>query len=187
MIKQAFLSLVFASALMATPVTYDTNGIFTGPDAIGGSLFNKGALVTFNNVASVTVDSPTNISLGVVTVTPPTSGTAVFAGDTLTLSILEISPSSGSGPTQAQNITGTITTASDTLTLTFAPAVIVIGSETYTLEGPYELVAPNTNSGTTSIQAFLTSAITTIPVPEPAGLGILALISLVSLLKWRKS
>ena len=162
---------------MATSVTYDTNGVFTGPDAVAGSLINDGSIITMVNQAAVTVNSPTNISLGDVIVTPPASGTAMFAGDTLTLTILESNPTLGNGLTQAMNVTGTITSVSDTLDLKFAPTTIVIGNETYQLASDYLLVAPNTNAGSTSIQASLVSRVgATIPEPSIAGMFLTGML-----------
>jgi hypothetical protein len=81
-------------------------------------------------------------------------------------------------------VSGTITSASDTLDLVFSPTVIVIGTETYTLQTTYELVAPNTNRGVTTIQAFLTSANTIIP--EPRWLVLSGCVVLVAAVLFRK-
>jgi hypothetical protein len=56
--------------------------------------------------------------------------------------------------------------------------VVVIGNETYTLpSGPILLVAPDTNSGTTSIQASLVSLVgTTIPEPSAWGMVLTGLL-----------
>ncbi len=170
--KKLAISILFCSAsAFATSVTYSTSAQFFGPDVVGGavsgnSLANAGATVTFTGVPSSTVDAPTNISLGTIQVL----GAGTFTGDSIDLTISQSDPGPAGVVITSSTIDGTITSISNGIDISFAPGTLSVASNptiTYVLESSYFLVAPDTNTGVTSIQAAVTAA------PEPASLGLL--------------
>jgi hypothetical protein len=161
--KKLALALLFcgASAFAAT-VTYSTAAVLSGPDATGGILSNCGATITFTGAPLTSVNAPTNINIGLFTVT---GGIGTFAGDSIALTITQTVPSGGSQVTSS-TIVGSVTGVSNGIDVTFAPTAFSIGTANYVLQNNYFLVAPNTNGGVTTIQAAVT-------VPEPASLALL--------------
>lgn len=161
-ISALVLGLMFAGVTFASPVTYSTSAVFSGPDLSGGNLVNGGATIKFTGVPLTPVDAPTNINIGSITAT---GGTGTFVGDSILLTITQTVPSAGSG-NSSSTVAGTITSTSNGVDLHFVPTSFNIGQVTYLLQADYFLVAPNTNNGVTTLQANVT-------VPEPASLGFI--------------
>jgi len=156
----------FANPVPAfTSVTYLTSGAFTGSDvnSSGTALKNGGATISFVQQAVQTVNAPTNINLGSIVVS---GGIGDFTNDFFTLTIVQTAPTVGTATTST-TLTGEITGNSDDLTLSFSPSTVKIGDISYILQNSkYFLVAPNTNHGTTTLQAEVVA-------PEPASLGLI--------------
>lgn len=160
--KLALALLLCGASAFASTVTYSTSAVLSGPDLSGGLLVNGTASIAYSGVPSTSVDAPTNINIGTITVT---GGTGTFAGDSILLTITQSLPSAGS-QSSSSTIAGTITSTSNGIDVSFAPTSFSIGEVNYTLQANYFLVAPNTNNGVTTLQANVTT-------PEPATLGLL--------------
>jgi len=165
--KKLAVALLFCGvSAFAASVTYQTSGVFSGPDAMAGGLGNGSATITYTPQASITVNAPTGINIGAIDVT---GGTGTFTNDSFTLTITQTSPSSGSGSTSS-TISGTVSGNSNNIILTFSPTSMVIGGDLYTLQSSsYFLVAPNTNTNTPGVTSLQANVI----APEPASLGLL--------------
>ncbi len=162
----AALLLCSASAF-ATPLTYSTHGVFSGPDLSGGNLVNGGATISFTDNPTTSVTAPTNINIGTVNVV---GGIGTFSGDTFMLTITQTVPTPGGSNTSSTTVAGSVTSTSNGIDLTFSPTSFSIASNPavqYILQSNYFLVAPNTNNGQTTLQAFATAT------PEPASLGLM--------------
>lgn len=165
--KLALAFLLCGASAFAASVTYSTSAVLSGPDASGGGLANGGATLVYEAVPSTTVSSPTNINIGSMNAS---GGSGTFSGDSIALTITQTDPTPGGNETSSSTIMGTITSTSNGIDLTFAPTTFTIASNPsvmYILQTDYFLVAPNTNGGVTTLQAFVTTA------PEPASLGLL--------------
>jgi len=162
--KKLALALLFCGvSAFAGSVTYSTSGAFSGTDASGSGLANGSATITYNPQSSITVSTPTGINIGSLVVA---GGSGTFSGDTFALTIWQTSPSTGNSTTST-TISGSVSGNSNNILVSFSPASFSIGSITYTLQNStYFLVAPNTNSGVTSLQANVVA-------PEPASLGLI--------------
>jgi hypothetical protein len=189
--KKLAVSLLFCSAAaFATNVTYSTAGQFnssadgsgpcsvTSPTSIDASLTGTyngiclgGVTIFYVPQGSVAVTAPTNANFGTFYVTDnSTSPASAFSGDLFSLTFSQTVPSVGS-QTSTSPVTGTITTTSDGIVLSFTPTTEVIGGVSYTVNGPYYLPTPsNTTSGKLTIQGFITPPTS---VPEPATLSLL--------------
>ncbi len=165
--KKLVLSILLCSAsAFATTLTYSTSAVLSGPDASGGMLVNGGATLQFMPQGSTSVTLPTGISLGIMNAS---GGSGTFSGDSIVLTVTQTAPGPTGTKTSSSNINGTITSTSNGIDLTFAPTSFVINGITYSLNTDYFLVAPNTNSGETTIQASATG------LPEPASLGLVGM------------
>ena len=157
-----------ASAALADTVTYTTSGCFAGTNVSGAcpgnSLASGGAGISFVATGG-TIVTPSGTSLGDIHET--SNGTpGTFTGDTFTLTITQTAPSGGTG-SSSTSVTGTITSNSNGgMSINFAPTVITIGSEVYTLQASYVLNNPAVNGGITTIQAVVTT-------PEPGSMLLL--------------
>jgi hypothetical protein len=161
--KKLALALLFCGvSTFAATVTYSTSAVLSGPDASGSILANGGATIAYTGVVSTSVDAPTNINIGTMTLT---GGTGSFTADSILLTITQSAPSAGS-QSATSTIAGNITGTSSGVNVSFSPASFSIGSVSYVLQSTYFLVSPNTNSGVTSLQAAVAT-------PEPASLGLL--------------
>ena len=176
--KKLALALVFCSAsAFSTTLTYSTSGVFSGPDLGSAAppcpvgytncLVNGTANLVFMPALSTSVTPSTNINLGIMNLS---GGSGSFIGDTFTLTITQTAPTPGGTSTSSTTVTGTVTSTSSGIDLNFSPTHFSIASNpavTYTLQSDYFIVAPNTNSGETTLQAFASVA------PEPASLGLM--------------
>lgn len=165
--KKLALGLLFCTvSTFAATVTYYTTGSF---GVLNGTPIGGGtASITFVGIGSaatpVSVNAPTNTSLGEFDVTA--TGTGATFNSPFTLTIFQTVPSVGNQPLST-TVSGTITGNSNSIVLTFAPSSFSIGGATYTLQTIYPLVPPGTNNGATSIQATVSVA------PEPSSLALL--------------
>ncbi len=170
--KFALAFLICSASAFATSVTYSTSAVFSGPDystsvppcPAGSSncLANGSATIIFKPEATTSVSSPTNISLGDITVA---GGSGTFSGDSIVLTITQTVPLPGGSASSSSSVSGSITSTSDGIDLTFTPTHFSIGGVAYIIQNNYFLVAPNTNAGDTSLQASVGS-------PEPVTLGL---------------
>jgi hypothetical protein len=140
--------------------------------------------LTFDQLSSSTVHTPTNISLGDIVVTAGNCTAVQIAAKTchaganipttkplgFDLTITQTLPSGGTGDLIGK-VTGGIKYDSSTGRLTFTALTdnVTIGNEVYTLAHDIDLLVPvTTNGGKTTIEAELTSN-----VPEPASMLLL--------------
>ena len=163
---------VTAGAAKADTVTFSTDANFNG-GAFGAPLVLGGVTLSFQNIVTSTVSSPSNTSLGEIVVSCTAGGTAcspvsIPAGTTFNIRITQTVPSAGTG-TITSFLSGTIGGSTSTGTgITFTVTSATIGGVTYTiLNNPLALVPVTTNNGHTSIQAAVTT------VPEPASMLLL--------------
>lgn len=170
------LMALLSVAAFAGPVTYSTStsqlcvgaavcGVAT--QTIGGG---SGVTVTFNPVASSTVNATTNASFGEIIISCVGGGTACgsqsLAGLNLFINIAQTVPSVGNGSISGGVITGAISGNASSATITWStPNTINIGVISYSvLNNPLGLVPPSVNAGVTSVQAFIVDN----TVPEPS-------------------
>lgn len=155
----------------ADTVTFSTDARFNG-GAFGTPLVLGGVTLSFQNIVSSTVNSPSNTSLGEIVVSCTAGGTACapvnLAGTTFDIRITQTVPSAGNALITS-TLSGTVGGSSSTGTgITFTITSATIGGVTYTiLNNPLALVPVTTNSGHTSIQAAVTT------VPEPTSMMLL--------------
>ena len=172
-----------AAAFAAPIVTFQTTGRFddTGTSAIQFNSATGPVILTFGGIPLSFVDTPSTTSLGNMVLSAGEPGFAGAASDGFTLFINQIDPA-GMGQLVA-TVTGTVaSTNQSTFRLLFSTDVVTIAGVTYDLQQPaegYFLVPPSTNSGVTSIQAFVTAQQQPPVIPEPAtmmllGTGLLA-------------
>ena len=162
---------VTAGAAKADTVTFSTDARFNG-GAFGAPLVIGGVTLSFQNIVSSTVNSPSNTSLGEIIVSCTGGGTACglqnITGTTFDIRITQTVPSGGTG-TITSTLSGSI--GGDQVTgtgITFTISSVTIGTVTYSvLNNPLALVPPSTNNGHTSIQASVTT------VPEPTTMLLL--------------
>jgi len=180
--KLALALLICSASAFATSVTYSTAAVFSGPDlgsatppcpaGFTNCLVNGTANIVFQPQASTTVDSPTNIALGQINAS---GGLGAFVGDTIVLTITQTVPGPTGSSATSSTVTGTITSTSDSIDLTFAPTHFTINNVPYVLQTDYFLVAPNTFGGVTSLQGNVG-----VGAPEPMSLGLMG-VSLLGL------
>src|SRR5215831_988768 len=156
---------VTAGAAKADTVTFSTDARFNG-GAFGAPIVIGGVTLSFQNIVSSTVNSPSNTSLGEIVVSCTAGGTGCglqdITGTTFDIRITQTVPSAGTG-TFTSILSGSIGGSQVTGTgITFTITSVTIGTVKYTvLNNPLALVPVTTNNGHTSIQA----AVTTVPEP----------------------
>lgn len=160
----------------ADVITFTSTGIFTGPGTGSGtSTYTVGSganltTLTFTDGANSTVAPPaSNVNFGTITIA--TSGTgASLDGTSVTLNIVQTSPSGGSNTFVGQ-LTGTIfvtpAPGGSTAQLVFSTNTFTIGNVTYTIDPFYRLPAPGTGTQVT-LQGTVNA-----PIPEPATMILL--------------
>ena len=176
----ALLVVSSAAAAFAAPiVTFQTTGQFasTGTSSVMFSGGGGSATLTFAGIPFGLVDTPSTTSLGTMVMSAGEPGfTGNVSGEGFTLFINQLDPA-GTGQLLG-TVSGTIASNNQsTFRLLFSTDTVTIAGVTYDLQQPnegYFLVPPTTNSGTTSIQAFVTAQQTPPPVvPEPASMVLL--------------
>lgn len=173
------LLLVFA--LLATvagpaaagPVTYSTtssqlcigaSGCGVASQTVGGG---SGLTVTYNPVASSTVNAPSFVGFGSLVVSCVGGGTACggqsLAGMNLYIVVSQSVPSGGSGSLSGGVITGNISGTASGAQITWSvPNTLTIGGVSYAVQDlPLSLVPPSTNAGETTIQGRVTDTTST--------------------------
>jgi hypothetical protein len=161
----------------ADVITFTSTGIFTGPGAGSGTqtyTVGSGAnltTLTFTDGANSTVaPPPSNVNFGVITIATSGEG-ASLDGTTLTLNIVQTSPSDGSNTFVGQ-LTGTIfqtpAPGGSSAQLVFSVNSFTIGNVIYTIQPVYLLPAPGTGN-----QVTLQGTVNTAPIPEPATMLLL--------------
>jgi hypothetical protein len=168
------MSLAAVRPASAATVDYTTTGVFTSS---GTNVSTSGtSTVTYGDLTSDNNDTPTIISLGSLTLAGTT--TSSFS-DSFTLTVDQLSPSTGSA-TLSSTLAGTLTVngskSSSSVKVTFASSSFTIGGVKYTLlTNPIDIPNPNSNGGTATIQAEITSAV---PVPAAVwgGMGLFGLL-----------
>ena len=161
----AIIMGITAGAAKADPVTFSTDARFNG-GAFGAPVVIGGVTLSFQNIVSSTVNSPSNTSLGEIVVSCTAGGTGCglqdITGTTFDIRITQTVPSGGTG-TITSILSGSIGGSQVTGTgITFTITSVTIGTVKYTvLNNPLALVPVTTNNGHTSIQA----AVTTVPEP----------------------
>ncbi len=163
---------IAVNAAKADPVTFSTDARFNG-GAFGAPITFGGTVqLSFQNIVSSTVNSPSNTSLGEIVVSCVGGGTACLpvniSGTTFDIRITQTVPSAGNAIVTS-TLSGTIGGMASTGTgITFTVMSATIGGVTYTiLNNPLALVPVTTNNGHTSIQAAVTV------VPEPTSMLLL--------------
>lgn len=161
----------------ADVITFTSTGIFTGPGAGSGtSTYTAGSganltTLTFTDGVNSTVAPPaSNVNFGTITIA--TSGTGgSLDGTTVTLNIVQTSPSGGSNTFSGQ-LTGTIfqtpAPGGSTAQLVFTTNTFTIGNVTYTIQPVYLLPAPGTGN-----QVTLQGTVNAAAIPEPATMILL--------------
>jgi hypothetical protein len=156
---------VTAGAAKADTVTFSTQGAFNG--IVPGPLVLGGVTLSFQGVASSSVNTPSNASLGDIIVSCTAGGTGcapvvIPPGTTFNILIVQTVPSGGGG-TFTSSLSGFIGGSSSGGTgITFTVTSATINGVRYDiLNNPLALVPVTTNSGHTTIQA----AVTTVPEP----------------------
>lgn len=170
LVALTFMTLAQTQA-RADAITYSTSGSFNG----GGNAVTFGSggntlTLTFVGLAPSTVNaSPSTFaSFGTINTSATGSGATITPGTTLTINIVQSSPSPGSGFV-AGTLTGTITQNSSTGLITFTVTSTTINGVVYSVvNNPLALVPSSTNNGNTTVQGQITST-----VPEPATLLLL--------------
>jgi hypothetical protein len=155
----------------ADTVTFSTDARFNAL-AFGTPLTIGTVQLSFQNIVSSSVNSPSNTSLGEIVVSCVGGGTACapanLAGTTFDIRITQTVPSAGNAlitSTLSGTIGGIASTGNG---ISFTVTSATIGPVTYTiLNNPLALVPVSTNNGHTSIQAAVTT------VPEPTSMLLL--------------
>ena len=197
----AAFALVLSVPMSATTITYSTSGTLSCLGCTGNGS-NSIQIGTVPNFATVTYQGLTNQSVcGSIVGNNPcttnasfgdffsaaggTGGTFANGSFTLTLTQTAPPPTGGNPATFNATFSGTITTTTNGVTVTFDGAnqtrtiTATLGNTTYTLPSFFLLVPPTTNGGDTTVQGQITYTPAT-SVPEPATAALLGL-GLVSL------
>lgn len=183
------LGLMAAGSAFAGTITFNTtssqlcvgaSGCGVSTQTIGGG---SGIIVTFNPIASSTVDaSPTTFgSFGELDIDCVGGGTACgsqsLAGLNLFINITQTVPTAGSASISGGVIAGSISGTASSATITWSvPNAVSVGNVSYSvLNTPLGLVPPSVNSGVTSIQAQITdNTRPTEEVPEPSTYALIS-------------
>jgi hypothetical protein len=164
----------FSPASQASPITYSTSGMFyLNGSSVGSSFIVLSNLssISFTGLLPTTVNEPTNISFGDFD-TNGAVGTGTIPSDsTFVLTVHQIAPTTGTF-TDTATIAGSLRNFNQsTVSVLFATQDFTLGGVKYHInEDPsagVALVAPNSNSGITSIQGSVST------VPEPASMLLL--------------
>jgi hypothetical protein len=163
--------MLSAKPAEAVAVTYWTIGCFGAIPPCESSTIAGSALVNFlgagSDVTQVTVDEPTQASLGIVATAAVGDGT--FAAVPFNLFIIQSVPGVGAGVLTAE-LSGTITPTSSGANLSFSvPSVVIAGVEYALVDNPIALPAPSTIV-VPGLPAFSSIEATITYVPEPATL-----------------
>jgi hypothetical protein len=173
--KQLLLVLILlasvAAPATAAPVTYSTtssqicigaSGCGVASQTIGGSV-----VVTYNPVASSTLNAPSFAGFGSLVVSCVGGGTACggqsLAGMNLFLVLSQSVPSAGFGSISGGVITGSISGTSSGAQITWSvPNTVTIGGVSYAVQNlPLSLVPPSTGAGETTIQGLVSDTTST--------------------------
>ena len=163
----------------ADVITFTSTGIFTGPGTGSGtSTYTVGTgdnltTLTFTDGFNSTIAPPaSNVNFGTITIATTGAG-ASLDGTTLTLNIVQTSPTGGSNTFSGQ-LTGTIfqtpAPGGSSGQLVFSVNTFTIGNVTYTIQPVYLLPAPSTGNQVT-LQGTVNAA--PAPIPEPATMVLL--------------
>jgi hypothetical protein len=195
--KAALLLVALASVVggpvYATTITYSTSGTLTctGCTGNGTNSVQTGSVPDFATITYVGLTNQsvcggiagngactTNASFGdFFSAAGGTGGSFTNGSFTLTLTQTAPAPTGGSPATFSTTFSGTITTTTNAISVSFDNAdqsrtiTAVLGNTTYTIPSVFLLVPPTTNGGDTSVQG----QIAYVPVPEPSTISLLSL------------
>lgn len=164
---------VASNSAMATPVTYTTTGVFSGPGAVGNTLAIGGNILTFTGTTDTANPMPAGFAftqLGSFAFANQAAGT-VAPGVLFTLTITQLAPP-GVGSISG-TVMGTVSTDGSTVFVNFGnpnggqlgPNTVVIGPFTYT---PY-----NTSINNFPLNTTLNGRVDEAPIPEPTSMLLL--------------
>ncbi len=169
-----------ATSAKADIVTFTSTGIFTSSGATAGSGTSAITFGTDGNQTTLTFADGANsiflnpgqssvVNFGTIGIT--TTGTGAALSGTLSINIMQTSPTGGNG-SLVGTLSGTISQipapGSSTGQIVFTVSTVTIGAVTYNVQSPVLLPAPGTGS-TTTVQG--TAALSA--VPEPATMVLL--------------
>ncbi|MBI2685303.1 MAG: PEP-CTERM sorting domain-containing protein [Acidobacteria bacterium] len=201
-----FFFTLYSVTASAAPVTYSTNGVFSGcTDVAGqvsgctanGNTITFGASgdfiqLTFAGISNSTVNATTAASFGDIIFSCLAGGTGCSAHNIpanllLTINVSQTAPTVG-GPTgiPAAGISGSVSGTSNSGVVSWpANNTINIGPISYRIANtPLNLVPPSSNSGHTTVQGVITDN----TVPEPSTMSMIGLAALgLGLIGRRKS
>ena len=174
------IAVLGVSAFASPIVTFTTVGTFGSSGANVGT-YGPGTLTfsTGGGTFDLGVLNPSNVNIGFIDSTGFLPGLATPVSDTLTVQIIQTSPTGAMG-----NLLGTITgaiaqDASTGLLLFTTTSVVLATNILYSVNQPVggiEIVPPSAlSSGTTTIQGFVTAALHPSSVPEPPMIGLIGL------------
>ena len=175
-----FTNLILAVGVLAIPAfaspidTFTTTGVFGSTSSSTATYGGVGTLtyVTGGGSVDLGLASFSNINLGEIDASGFTAGSLTPIGDTLTITIHQTSPTSGTGDFNG-TITGSLAFDASTGRLTFSPTTLDIGSVHYAVTQPFGgilIVSETQFAGKTTIQGLSSTVGTT---PEPATLGLM--------------
>jgi hypothetical protein len=163
------------SEAKADPVTFTTSGVFTCAGCSGSGTnsvtflggMGNAWMLTFTGLGSTSLNTPTGSSFG--NFQTFVSGTGATGSGTFTLTITQTVPVAGSAGFSA-TFSGTFSaTNSGTGVVNFTVTSVTIGGIQYSItNNPLNLVPPDSNNGTTTVQGLITSE-----VPEPTSMLLL--------------
>ncbi len=165
------VGLANAQSARADTVTFTASGIFS-PSGTNTMTVGTGAnqtTLTFNDGLN-TVNSPPaqNVNFGTITIATTGAG-ASLNGTTLTINVVQTSPTGGNGNFTGQ-LTGTIfqtpAPGGSDAVIMFSQTTFTIGNVIYTIDPFFRLPAPGTGN-TLTLQGTVNA------VPEPASMLLL--------------
>jgi len=169
----AVLAVATIGSAGAATIQYNTTGstfMSTGTNVLTVVSGTNTLTLTFNPLGNSTVTVPSGISYGVLAVSFSGSSSASITVPAFQLNLkVNNVTDSASGTFAVTSSGGTVSSAQDTVVVSFAPIPLNVGTASFTANSPLNLVSDTTLAGQTSFQGGVNFS----NAPEPGTMFLL--------------